>query len=107
MGIWGDSALTGKSNQSDLVTRKKTLPILQGLSVSSQFRARWNQGSIYPRDLPEIIALLEKDGIKSYSLIKTDELIKQALDELDQAHPIGIPGEILKILTLNLLHRQI
>jgi geranylgeranyl diphosphate synthase type I len=107
LGIWGDSALTGKSNQSDLITRKKTLPILHGLSVSSEFRERWNQGPIYPCDLSEIIVLLEKDGIKSYSLITTEALIKQAIHEFDQAQPYGIPGEILKILTLNLLHRQI
>ncbi len=32
LGIWGEPSLTGKSNQSDLITRKKTLPVLYGLT---------------------------------------------------------------------------
>ena len=31
LGIWGNSSLTGKSSQSDLVTGKITLPIIYGL----------------------------------------------------------------------------
>ncbi len=31
LGIWGDTTTTGKSTATDLLTRKKTLPILYGL----------------------------------------------------------------------------
>lgn len=32
LGIWGDPALTGKSNRNDLARRKKTLPVIAALS---------------------------------------------------------------------------
>jgi geranylgeranyl diphosphate synthase type I len=107
LGIWGDSALTGKSNQSDLLARKKTLPILYGLSKSKKFSNRWYQGNISPSELREIIDFLEIDGVKDYTLTKTESLISQALIELDNAHPTGVPGQMLRNLALNLVHRQV
>jgi geranylgeranyl diphosphate synthase type I len=107
LGIWGDSALTGKSNQSDLIARKKTLPILYGLSKSKKFSDRWYQGNITTGELREIIDFLEIDGVKDYILIKTETLISQALIELDEAHPTGIPSQMLRSLTLNLVNRQV
>ena len=32
LGIWGDPALTGKSNRNDLARRKKTLPVIEALA---------------------------------------------------------------------------
>lgn len=36
LGIWGKPDLTGKSNTSDIVRRKKTLPILHGLNDADE-----------------------------------------------------------------------
>ena len=107
LGIWGNSALTGKSNQSDLIARKKTLPILYGLSRSKKFTKRWNQGLISPHELNQMIEYLETDGVKDYTLSMINKLIEQALSELDQAHPTGVYGQVLKNLALNLIHRQV
>jgi geranylgeranyl diphosphate synthase, type I len=107
LGIWGDSALTGKSNQSDLITGKKTLPVLYGLYKSGKFAKRWYQGPVHPQELEELIYILEADGAKEFTQAKANELISQALSDLDKAHPTGTASQILKNLALNLIHRQI
>ena len=51
LGIWGDTANTGKSNLTDLITRKKTYPILLGLAECSPFKAAWDAN---PHITPEL-----------------------------------------------------
>lgn len=107
LGIWGNSALTGKSNQSDLLTRKKSLPVLYGLFKASQFAEHWKQGPVHPEELIEIISLLENEGAKEFAQAQATELINKSLTALDEAHPIGNAGEILKSLALSLSSRQV
>ncbi len=107
LGIWGNSALTGKSNQSDLISRKKTLPVLYGLSKRNKFAECWSQGSVRPEETQKLIDLLEVEGAKAFTQSKTNELINQALRELDEAHPTGKAGQVLKTMALNLSHRQV
>jgi len=106
LGIWGDADITGKSNQSDLVTRKKTLPVLYGLFNSGKFAECWNQASVSPDQTEKLIDLLEKAGGKTYTLTKAMELINHALNMLKEAHPMGSAGQDLKNFVFNLIHRQ-
>lgn len=106
LGIWGNSNLTGKSSQSDLVTRKITLPVLYGLSKAGDFAARWRLGTIHPGEVTEIIKLLEIEGGKEFSQAHANRLINDALSTLEEAHPTGIAGEALKNLALSLVNRQ-
>jgi geranylgeranyl diphosphate synthase, type I len=107
LGIWGNAALTGKSNQSDLITKKKTLPILFGLSNSEIFKERWNQGPFLTEELDELIKLLETTGAKSFTQAKANELINQAIRELDDVHQNETAYHVLISLALNLIHRQL
>jgi geranylgeranyl diphosphate synthase type I len=107
LGIWGISALTGKSNQSDLIARKKTLPILYGLSKAGKFAEHWNLKPVLPGEIQELIILLENDGGKTFTLTKAKELINQALSELDPVHPKGMASQVLINLALDLIHRQV
>ena len=91
----------------NLITGKKTLPVLYGLSKSGKFAERWNQGTIHQQELEEIICILETEGAKEFTQAKANELISQALSNLDEAHPTGTASQILKNLALNLIHRQI
>jgi geranylgeranyl pyrophosphate synthase len=43
LGIWGNSDKTGKSVSTDLLTRKKTFPAMQGLANSEDFRFLWDR----------------------------------------------------------------
>ncbi len=105
LGIWGDAALTGKSTESDLVSGKKSLPILYGLSKKSEFSQRWTEGPIKFDELPEIIRLLESTGAREYTKAAADELTEEAIQALEKASPRGEAGLILRKLAGNLLNR--
>ena len=107
LGIWGDAELTGKSTESDLVTGKKSLPILYGLHQRGDFFERWMQGPIQPEDAPKLARLLEDEGAMGYTQGAADLLTRDALQSLQAANPKGEAGQALKTLALRLLQRQI
>lgn len=107
LGIWGDAELTGKSNESDLVTGKKTLPVLFGLHQKGNFYERWKQKPILPEDAPALAQLLEEEGAKCYTQKAADLLTREALEALDAAHPKGEAGQALRTLALRLLQRKV
>jgi geranylgeranyl diphosphate synthase, type I len=106
LGIWGNSSLTGKSSQSDLVTGKITLPVMHGLSKSGEFATRWRSGPISRSEIPDVIKLLELEGTKDFIQSKTTELLNEALLTLKQAQPAGLAAEALESLALSLVNRQ-
>ena len=79
LGIWGNSTVTGKSSQSDLVTGKITLPVVYGLSMNGEFAKRWNLGPIKPNEVTEIIQLLELEGGNDYAQVQVTRLLNEAL----------------------------
>jgi geranylgeranyl diphosphate synthase, type I len=105
LGIWGDAALTGKSTDSDLLSGKKSLPVLYGLSQAGEFARRWQQGSITVEEIPALAAQLEKEGGRRYSQAQADKLTDQALTCLAEASPQGEAGEALEALAKRLLQR--
>jgi geranylgeranyl diphosphate synthase type I len=106
LGIWGDAALTGKSAESDLVSGKKSLPVLYGLSKEGEFAQRWTQGPIKPREVPQLAKQLKQAGAYDYTKSRANQLTEQALAELEKAQPQGEAGQALRSLAHKLLHRQ-
>jgi geranylgeranyl diphosphate synthase, type I len=106
LGIWGDAASIGKSTASDLVSGKKTLPVLYGLSQQGAFARRWAQGSIQPDEVPALAEQLEVEGARSYVRERADQLTRQALDTLELARPAGEAGQALSELARCLLKRE-
>ena len=106
LGIWGDAALTGKSVEGDLLSGKKSLPVLYGLSLKGPFAQRWMRGTLTPAEIPDLAHQLELEGARQYTQARADELTDEALAALDAAHPDGEAGEALRSLALSLLQRQ-
>ena len=106
LGIWGDSALTGKSAESDLTTGKKSLPVLYGLSQNGEFAQRWAQGEITADEVPFLAAQLEAEGARKYTQDTANQLTEEALSALKSARPQGEAGEALRLLAMRLMHRQ-
>lgn len=106
LGIWGDAALTGKSNESDLITGKKSLPILYGINLNGPFARRWNQGAIQPDEIQGLAHQLEDEGALRYTQAITAQLTKKALDSLSAAQPSVEAGTALADLATQLINRK-
>jgi geranylgeranyl diphosphate synthase type I len=106
LGIWGDAALIGKSTASDLLTGKKSLPVLYGLSQKGKFAQRWYRGNIQPEEIGSLAAQLEAEGGRDYTRRAAEDETEQASQALEEAQPRGEAGEALTALAHQLLHRQ-
>jgi geranylgeranyl diphosphate synthase type I len=106
LGVWGDAALTGKSTESDLITGKKTLPILYGLGLDGPFARRWQTGNISPDEVESLADQLAAEGVLDYTQSLSDQLTQSALAALESAQPAGDTGDSLVELANLLLDRQ-
>ncbi len=105
LGIWGDAALLGKSTDSDLVTGKKTLPVVYGLVKNNAFAKRWLAGPITIEEVPQLAEELRDEGAKEFTLAQADRLTSEALQALHEAIIEPTAGLALEELALNLLKR--
>lgn len=87
LGIWGDPLITGKSTASDLLTRKKTLPVLYGLEQCPEFKHRWQQTHMTTEHVQEMAKMLEICGAKDFVMSKAQEYTKGAFETLSQLFP--------------------
>ena len=79
LGIWGDDVSTGKSTTSDLISKKKTYPILLGSHNAGEFARRWKElKTVNEQDARELTLLLEKENISEATCKKFEELYQQA-----------------------------
>ncbi len=84
LGIWGDPRITGKSQFTDLLSQKKTYPILQGLGINKKFTNLWSQqGPIDETTAMELARHLENEGIKDQTRMTFVNLYETAYKELN------------------------
>jgi geranylgeranyl diphosphate synthase type I len=106
LGIWGDEAITGKSAASDLVSGKKSLPVVFALAQEGPFAARWREGLITPEEVPHLAEQLIHEGAQAYTRQAADQMTDLALQALRRADPQGEAGEEIYRLTRALLQRE-
>ncbi len=107
LGIWGDSALTGKSSESDLVAGKKTLPVsVRAGKEWDVCTALGSKGRSVPMRLITLSEQLAEEGAKLYTQEAADQMTDLALQSLRAADPQGEAGEALFELANVLLNRQ-
>ena len=83
LGIWGVEAQLGKSIDNDLLTRKKTYPILYALSTSPRFAELWKTTpSFTVEDLSTLRAIMEQDGIRDHTIKTAHALIRGIKEEI-------------------------
>ncbi|MCP2334755.1 family 2 encapsulin nanocompartment cargo protein polyprenyl transferase [Actinomadura rupiterrae] len=92
LGIWGDPSATGKAAHSDLRSRKKSLPVVAALTSGT--KAADELAALYYQDRPlgdderaRAAALVEAAGGRDWARRRADELLTEALTELDAATP--------------------
>lgn len=104
LGIWGTGA-SGKSVASDIESRKKTLPLVYGCSVSPALAAAYRPLAQGGAGTAEIIALLEQAGARAYTEAREQAAARAAEAQLLLASPRGVAGRALRELTAQLLGR--
>lgn len=103
LGVWGDETSLGKSTSTDILTRKKTLPILYGLKNSPELVSVFSQEEV---DVLRAVDILDSVGAKVFTTEKARFYTEKALSMLEKAGPQGKAKEALYILTDKLIKRE-
>jgi geranylgeranyl diphosphate synthase type I len=106
LGIWGDSAVTGKPVGADIMRRKKTLPLLHGSERSTELRALVTRDDLSNDDVRRARHLLEKAGSREYTERLARNHHQAALTALKRAGLSGPAAQALRELAEKLLTRQ-
>lgn len=106
LGIWGDEAVTGKSKSSDLMTGKKTLPILYGLQQSPEFADAWKHRSTEVATTAHLAELLVANGAETYTISQAELYVNKALDSLGNCEMDPQLRSVFQQLATSLLNRR-
>jgi geranylgeranyl diphosphate synthase, type I len=108
LGIWGDPEVTGKSAASDLLARKKSLPVLFGLRESAEFRALWRVSDPDEAQVAVMAGMLAACGARDYVTAQAEGYTRRAFEHLAGVFPEKNEDAIsLAALTERLLHREV
>ncbi|MFQ3568056.1 MAG: polyprenyl synthetase family protein [Aggregatilineales bacterium] len=105
LGIWGDPQVTGKSAATDILARKKSLPVIYGLEQDAELTALYEQEPFDSAQVERAVQLLNKAGALEYAQATETTYYQNALAALDRANPIGEAGEGLRQLAETLFQR--
>lgn len=108
LGIWGDERLTGKSAASDILARKKSLPVLLALpgAQGAALRTLYSAPDLTAQEVPAVLALLDAADARATATALAARYSRQALDALDAAQPHEPAAGYLHELALRLLQRN-
>lgn len=111
LGIWGKEAQTGKSTTGDIITRKKTLPILYALgrsgSAGDKLRTFYERETpLTDADVPEILALLDVLDARIYAERQGLHHANASLAALENINGDAESIELLASLVKRLINRH-
>ncbi len=96
LGIWGDPDVTGKSVATDILSRKKSLPVLYGLERSNELASLYRQEHMSDDNVAHAVALLDDLGAAAYARETETLYYEKALAALEAANPQGKAGDGLR-----------
>jgi geranylgeranyl diphosphate synthase type I len=104
LGIWGREDETGKSARTDILTRKKTLPIVYVLQDPEIL-------ALYARELSEkdidlVLSVLERHQAQSYAARQAGAFSANALQALQQTGQTSAAHQVLYGFAESLLKRS-
>jgi geranylgeranyl diphosphate synthase, type I len=101
LGIWGDSADTGKSTINDIYNKKKSLPVLYAMANSiagEELKNIYLKKQISEADVSRVVTILNNSGAREYSWNTCLGLYHDALAQLDGIDLCKGPTEDLRAL---------
>ncbi|MBL7200611.1 MAG: polyprenyl synthetase family protein [Anaerolineae bacterium] len=106
LGIWGAEDETGKSTSTDILNRKKTLPIVYALSNGELAACLADaQETLTEGEVARVVSLLEQSGARAYAERTARDYSERALSCLEQAGEDTVPRRAIRELSLALLGR--
>lgn len=119
LGIWGKPEITGKPACDDILSRKKTLPMVYVLengllpgapphlkTAAEAVQRAYRTGIGSDEDLQRVLAALEQAGAREYCFQLSKEYTEQALAALSASGLMPHPCQALASLAQSLLGRQ-
>lgn len=106
LGIWGDEETTGKSKATDILTKKKSLPVLYGLQQSKFLQDQYRKAIFDEQDVNLIVAELDRLQIKEQISIQEQHHYHLALQSLQKANLAESINQRLHVLIDLLFHRK-
>ncbi|HUS97236.1 MAG TPA: polyprenyl synthetase family protein [Hyphomicrobiaceae bacterium] len=107
LGLWGKPEQTGKPVGSDLRNRKKTLPIIHGMTHSADFKTLLTTTTaIDDRSIADGLALLETAGSREYVHAQALAHHRVALNALERSRGTGEAQAALYALAEQLFGRD-
>lgn len=106
LGIWGNPDAMGKSAHTDLLSGKKSLPVLYALQKNGEFARGWLKG-ITKENVDALAEQLEAEGGREFTRQQADKLTQEAIEALQAAQPVAEPGAALAELAEELGRREV
>ncbi len=104
LGIWGREEETGKPSESDIVERKKTLPIVYALH-DPELRDLYSCDSLDESQVSRVVAILERHKAREFAVGMARRYSEQALEHLRGTGQETPPHRAILELTRYLLGR--
>jgi geranylgeranyl diphosphate synthase type I len=104
LGIWGREDETGKSAKTDILTRKKTLPIVYVLQ-DPDLQALYAH-ELCEQDVASVLAILERHEAQAYAIQQARAFSARALEALRQTGQTSAAHETLYGFAESLLKRS-
>lgn len=104
LGIWGDEQETGKSTANDILSKKKTLPVVIALNhpdVGKRMRALYAGPRFEPDDVPAVLSLLDLAGARQATELAVKDATERgcaALQRLDAGRAAASHELLIELL---------
>lgn len=111
LGIWGRPEVTGKSSATDILKKKKTLPVIHAMRnadppLREELLGLYHRQAVVPADLPRVLSILENVEARRHTLETAERYVQQALSELSRVAIEPVAREQLAALAESLLGRD-
>lgn len=111
LGIWGDSAVTGKAAGNDIWRRKKSFPVVYALEHArgasrDRLLQAYSKREITVDDVEQVMLLLEEVGAQLSAQTLAEDMASDALDALDKVPMAPCGREAISALIQFLVVRE-
>ncbi len=107
LGIWGEPEITGKSAATDILSRKKSLPVLYGLAQSDDLVELYRRPTFSDADVDEAVEQLDAVHAQDYAVEQETRYFRRAVDALEAADSQGKAAQGLLSLAEALFKRSV